>query len=266
MSRAAAHAWLVHRRAALALGALQRLAPTEPFLVVKSVALAARYGWDPAEMPIADVDVRMPREAYLRLRDRVRGTDLLRLDGWAYGFLVLELEGQLVDVESTFGAPFLTRLRVDDLMRRAVLAELPGAEPFLVPETTDHALVLTLNVFKDGLARPSLNAHRNAMRIVDEPDFDVDAFVRRARWSSLHTVASLVAHDLAPRSPRWREIQEALGLPSRALYMRLHEATRAAPDSMAARVLRRWAPDAPWRRLAATCSATVFVTARALAR
>lgn len=241
-------AWLGHHRAAAALAALQAFAPREPFVVVKGVALCARYGWDPADVPISDVDVRVTTRTWWRLRTRLLGREshVLRQDSPLYANLVLGLAGHLVDVEATCGPPFLTRLRVEGLLARAELAHLPGAEPFLVPCATDHALLLAINLFKDGLRAATEYARRNAVRLVAEPDFDVDEFAVRARRARMQTVARLVARELASESPGWRAVLQALGPDEHRLYSVLHARSHRAPEALSARMVRRLGSDS-WR-------------------
>lgn len=238
-------AWLGHHRAAAALAAFQALAPREPFLVVKGVALCARYGWDPADVPISDVDLRVTTRTWWRLRQRLRSAEggPLRQDSPLYANLVLELAGHLVDIEATLGPPFLTRLRVEGLLGRAELAQLPGAEPFLVPCATDHALLLAINLFKDGLRAATAYARRNAVRLVTEPDFDVGTFVARARRARMHTVALTVALELAGESSTWAAIARALGPSEHPLYSLLHARSHRAPQALPARVVRRLGSD-----------------------
>ena len=238
-------AWLGHHRAAAALAAFQEFAPREPFLVVKGVALCARYGWDPADVPISDVDLRVTTRTWWRLRTRLLGAEgaCLRQDSPLYANLVLELAGHLVDIEATVGAPFLTRLRVEGLLARAELATVPGAEPFLVPSTTDHALLLAINLFKDGLHTATAYARSNAVRLVTETDFDVGTFVTRARRACMHTAAATVASDLARESPTWAAVATALGRSEHPLYSSLHARTHRDPTAFPARIVRRLGSD-----------------------
>jgi len=225
-------------------------------VVVKGVALCARYGWDPADVPISDVDLRITTRSWWRLRAELLRSEheALVVDSPFYANLVLELAGHLVDVEATCGPPFLTGLRVEGLLRRAELASLPGAEPFLVPCTTDHALLLTINLFKDGLTSTSKTARTNALRIVEEVGFEREAYVARARATSMQTLAGTVARWLAPQSPEWTAIAEALGPVSRPLYDRVLASTLPRPASYAARLVRRLASDR-WRDRALALSA-----------
>lgn len=239
-------AWLSHHRAARALHTFQQLAPREPFLVVKGVALVARYGWDPAAVPISDVDVRVTPRTWWRLRAALRADPRLRVDSPLYANLVLELENYLVDIEATCGPPFLTRLKVQGLLRRAELAQVPGAEPFLVPDTTDHALLLAINLFKDGLDTASQTARDNTLRLVTEPGFDIDRFVERAGLARMRGIARAVAGSLAPRSPTWRAVASALGPAHGALYSYVHAASHRRPASWPARIVRRLGSDS-WR-------------------
>lgn len=254
-------AWLSHHRAARALAAFQALAPREPFVVVKGVALVARYGWDPATVPISDVDVRTTPLGWWRLRARFRDDPRLLVDSPLYANLVFELEHYLVDLEATCGPPFMTRLKVQGLLRRAELAQLDGVEPFLVPEATDHALLLAVNLFKDGLDDASTSARHNALRLVTEDGFDVDTFVQRATRARMQHIARLVACSLAPESERWRAIARAFGAP-RTLYDTLHRSTHRRPQSVAARVVRKLGSDS-WRdRAVAASLGAAFVLSR----
>lgn len=256
-------AWLSHHRAARALAAFQALAPREPFVVVKGVALCARYGWDPASVPISDIDLRITPRTWWRLRAQLRGDARLRVDAPLYGNLVLVLENYLVDLEATCGPPFLTRLSVQGLLRRAELARLPGVEPFLVPQTTDHALLLAINLFKDGLAPEHRTARANAIRLVDEPGFDAVTFVARASTSRMHEIAKAVADSLAPESPTWAALAGALGPSRSALYELAHTHSHRAPERWPARIVRRLGSDS-WRDRAISLSlgASIFSSGR----
>ena len=239
-------AWLSHHRAARALAAFQELAPREPFVVVKGVALCARYGWDPASVPISDVDLRITPRTWWRLRAQLRGDPRLRVDAPLYANLVLVLDNYLVDLEATCGPPFLTRLSVQGLLRRAELAQVPGAEPFLVPQTTDHALLLAINLFKDGLDPEARTARANAIRLVEEPDFDGDTFVGRATHARMHGIAKAAADSLAAESGRWAELAKALGPPRDGLYALAHGRSHARRSAWPARIVRRLGSDS-WR-------------------
>lgn len=228
-------------------------------MVVKGVALVARYGWDPATVPISDVDIRITPRTWWRLRARFRGDPRLLVDAPLYANLVFDLENYLVDLEATCGPPFLTQLSVQGLLRRAELAQIDGGEPFLVPQTTDHALLLAINLFKDGLERSNETARHNALRLVTENDFEVDDFVARAGAARMHHIVKAVARSLAPESERWRSIERALGSGS-SLYDRLHHRAHRTPQGLAARIVRRLGSDSWSDRVLSLSLGAAFVS------
>ena len=121
-----------------------------------------------------------------------------------------------VDIECTLGPPGLCAISVDDLMRRAERRVEPFGFAHLQPELHDHALVLVLNAFKDGLRvmpwaledsapdRPAWGLQRrNARRTRTRGRRRVRA-VARLRLARRDARCSRMAHESANASARAR--------------------------------------------------------------
>jgi hypothetical protein len=197
----------VFRAVATALGAA-----SIPVLPVKGLVTAHRLYEDAASRPIRDVDVR------LRRRDFAQATRIARACGWGVrpvallGQAVWRVEGMEVDVKCALGPPGLCATTVEDVMARAESRVDPLGVAHLEPECNDHALLLVLNVFKDGL-RSTPWAVEDLRRIGRHERFDAGTLVERARAGRVATALWILAGWLADEqgAPGWRAVKERIG-------------------------------------------------------
>ena len=183
-----------------------------PVLPVKGVLTAHLLYDDIALRPIRDVDVR------LRRCDFGRAVRLARTRGWHVKHVVLlgqvlwRIDGMEVDVKCALGPPGLCALSVDDVLRRAESRVEPFGFAHFECELNDHALMLVLNVFKDGL-RATPWAVEDLRRIVRHERFDAQTLVDRADAGRVASALWIVAHWLAETqgSPGWRAVSERIG-------------------------------------------------------
>jgi hypothetical protein len=219
-------------------------------LAVKGVVTSGWLYAEPGERPLTDLDVRVrPRDFGAVVR--ASAAEGWRLDRrlWSYRTLMLDVDGISVDVESRVGPPGVTPLSVDRLFARASR----DPQGFWVPEAHDHALLLTLNVFKDKISGAFPWALEDVARVVDTPGFDPRVYVGRVREAHLTAMAWVVADWMARERQHasWRTIRGLLGgdAPPRARYasrVRRLFAT-ADPFSLEVRLMTRVASDDPLR-------------------
>jgi Uncharacterised nucleotidyltransferase len=221
-----------------------------PVLPVKGVVTSRLLYADIAERPITDVDVRVrPGDlATVRRIASAAGWPCLRVaqtyHNLTYGFGVLSL-----DVEGSVGPPGLCALEVSAMLARAERREIAPGLRVLVPEVHDHAVLLTVNAFKDKIATAPPWALVDLERIVVHPDFRREEFVSRVRGARVTTIAWIVAGWLESvrGDPAWGAIRALLE--SRAAlrrgYARLLERRLAEghPDSLSVRLLTRAGAD-----------------------
>jgi len=219
-------------------------------LAVKGVITASWLYDDPGERPLTDVDIRV------RPRDLTVVVDAAAALGWrltrrlySYRTLSLDVDGVEVDVESRFGPLWVSPLPVDRLFERATRA--PGG--FWVPELHDHALLLTVNVFKDSMTLATPWAIEDATRVVNAAGFHPATYVERVREARVEGLAWVVADWFTRerRSEGWSAVRSLLGgdAPRRWAYAALMKRVLAAgqPHRLGARVITRAASDAYWR-------------------
>jgi hypothetical protein len=219
-------------------------------LAVKGIVTATWLYADPSERPLGDVDVRIRPadfgEAY-RVCQRA-GWDVSRRV-WTYRNLTLTVKGFPVDVESYVGPPGLAALAVTEMFDRATRD--PGG--FWVPEPHDHAVLLTVNVFKDKLTRAFPWSLDDAERVVRAKGIDVGMFVERLRQARVMALGWVVADWMVRerKSEGWGEVLariERTGRP-RPRFTRVVRdlVARDDPFSLPLRLLARMASDDPTR-------------------
>ena len=121
------------------------------------------------------------------------------------------------------------------------------------PELHDHVLLLCVNVFKDKLGAASAHAIADLERVAALPELDPLALADLARRSRASTLLWMVADWLARDrgSAPWARVRAEVRA-SRPVYARVAgHVMRAAPGSLAARILARAAADSAWRRAVA---------------
>jgi hypothetical protein len=180
-------------------------------LPVKGVVTGRLLYDDPADRPMEDIDVRIAPanlRAVLALA-RARAWRA-RVDSPRLHEAVIEVDGWEVDVECALGPPGLCAITVERAIERAQWI----AEPFghLEPELHDHALILVLNAFKDGLRLAPWSVE-DLRRIVRHGGFAARLLVERAREGAVLSVLWIVADWLAEhgRVPEWRVVRDLVG-------------------------------------------------------
>jgi hypothetical protein len=206
--------WLRHLAARSILRKLSSAfdAATIPFVLVKGIVTAHTLYDDPACRPVRDIDLR------IRRRDFGPAVRLGRAKGWHAKHVVLvgqvlwRIDGMEVDLKSAMGPPGICAVSIDDVIRRAQLHVNPFDFPHLEPELNDHALILVLNVFKDGL-RAVPWAIEDLRRIVRHERFLSAALVDRAATGRVTTALWIVADWLAKtqNAAEWRAIRDRIG-------------------------------------------------------
>jgi len=219
-------------------------------LAVKGVVTSRWLYESPDGRPLSDIDLRVrPRDfsAVADLAARERWSVIRRV--WTYRNLVLDVDGVAVDVECDLGPPGVSALSVEQAFARAT----HDPRGFWVPEIHDHALLLTLNVFKDKIDLAMPWALDDVARVVDAPSFDVRTFVARVREARTVGPAWVVADWMADvrNHTTWRRVRALLGgdAPARRRYTSLARRLFAESDSFSlpVRVLARAASDDPVR-------------------
>jgi hypothetical protein len=217
-------------------------------LAVKGVVTAGWLYADGSERPLGDVDIRIrPRDFGRAVRVAKRARWPFDRCVWTYRNLLVRVDGCSVDIECQVGAPFMCSVTIDAMFRRA------RRDPtgFWVPEPHDHAVLLTINVFKDKVAHAMPWAVEDLRRVVTKPEFDARLFVTRLGEAGVRGSAWIVADWLVARTadPNWRTIRDLLGgdAPPRAPYARLMKSIFASTPSrsIGVRVLTRLASDLP---------------------
>ncbi len=258
--------WAQHTVAAeiLRVVARQCAAAGIAFLPVKGVVTSHMLYEDVAERPISDVDVRIrPRDfhAFRRMATDA-GWDCLRV-ARTYRNLVYQFPSLSLDVEAQVGPPGLCALGVHDMLQRAGELHMAEGLRVAVPEIHDHAVLLTVNAFKDKIGTAAAPALEDLDRIVRRRDFRCEAFVDRAVESRTATIAWLVGSWMESRgSPEWSRLRGQLELraPIRRAYGRLFQSLTELghEGSLAMRLLARAGADAPLMRLQALASAAAW--------
>jgi hypothetical protein len=183
-----------------------------PVLPIKGVVTGRTLYDDVAARPVRDVDVRLRRGDFARAVAVARGRGWHKQHVALLGQVMWSVEGVDVDVKSELGPPGLCATPVAEVLARA--EERVGAFGFrhLEPEWNDHALMLVLNVFKDGLdAAPW--ALEDLRRIAKGPSFDADVLIARAGAGGVGTALWVVARWLVEThgADAWREVTRRMG-------------------------------------------------------
>jgi hypothetical protein len=182
-------------------------------LPVKGIVTAHLLYDDVAARPLLDIDLRIRRNDFhtaMGIARRLRWNP--QIASPVLWTAILKVEGFEVDVEATLGLPGLCALRVEDVLARASDHTDPFGFPHLQPSFEDHALILVLNAFKDGL-RPQPWAVEDLRRIVHHPRFDRSALVERAREGRVESALWIVSDWLAEQNGAvaWRAVRERIG-------------------------------------------------------
>lgn len=222
-------------------------------LPVKGIVSAFTLYGDCAERPLTDVDVRVVPS------DVGRVARLCRERGWriaqrmrSYANLVALVDGVSVDVESHVGPPGMCNLHVSDMIARARWSDALGFR-CRVPDFTDHAALLVVNVFKDKLVGAFEWSVRDLEHVATARDFDAATLAARLRESGASTLGRITADWMvrARGAARWGAVRDALGQPRPGYRRAFAWAVDRRPLGLASRILGRAAADSPRERVRA---------------
>jgi hypothetical protein len=219
-------------------------------LPVKGVVTARTLYADPAERPLADIDVRVrPRDVARLARVGERAGWAVHSRSWTYQNVVFAVRERHVDVEASVGPRAMCALSIDTMLSRSSEHVEPFGFSHRRPEVHDHALLMCFNVFKDKLAHAAPHAVEDVVRIARAPGFLPGRLAELAREARSAAVVAIVADWLAPRESRWREVSRALGDP-RPTFSRAYRGLveRGETTTMPMRLLMRTGSDSPLRR------------------
>jgi hypothetical protein len=182
-------------------------------LPVKGVLTSHLLYDDFASRTLGDIDIRIPRRHFdraIRLA-RAHGWSS-NIDGPVFWNATLKVDNCEVDIECTLGPPGFCALTVDDLLARAEPCVAPFGFDHLEPELNDHALILVINAFKDGL-RPQPWALEDLRRIALHPRFDREKLAARAQAGRVASALWIVATWLADEhgAGDWRAVRDRIG-------------------------------------------------------
>ena len=215
MDRQALHIWTMQQRALrvaeIAVTTLD--AARVRALPVKGVVLA-RQVYDPASRPISDIDLVIEPASFRRV------LGIARKAGWPLvwdtrllGSVNVVIEGFAVDVKSSLGPPGLSLVGADRVLARAAWSEQPLGFPHWQIEQHDHALLLAIDAFKDGLGTGKAWAREDLVRIAAMKGFSTSTLVERAASACLQTMLAIVAEWVLSSgvSRAWCSVRDELG-------------------------------------------------------
>jgi hypothetical protein len=218
-----------------------------------------------ADRPITDVDIRV------RARDLVRLQRVAAAAGWrclrvgrSYRNIAYDFGALSLDVETCVGPPGLCALEVSTMLDRSERREMAPGLYVSVPEIHDHAVLLTVNVFKDKLVKAFPWAIDDLERIALLPGFHRDRFLERVGQSRITTIAWIVAAwmESARSSAAWGAIRAAIESSGhvRRVYARLFQRQLATVDqgAMLLRLLARVGADSPFMQIEALTRAVMW--------
>jgi hypothetical protein len=262
----AATGWVQQAAAARILAEVATRCTAEgiPFLAVKGAVTSHTLYEDVAMRPISDVDIRIKPKDYDRFRRMAAkaGWPCLRVTR-SYRNLVYDFPALALDVECQVGPPGLCALRTEDMLVRARSLRLDSQTVVGIPETHDHAVHLTINVFKDKIATALPFAQEDLARIILQPDFRPEVFVQRCAAARCVTIAHLVASWMDSRGRvSWARLRALLEQRTeiRSGYERLFHwlMARADATSLAVRLVARIGSDSDRLRARAIVAAAAL--------
>jgi hypothetical protein len=184
-----------------------------PFLTVKGAVTSRLFYDDIAERPITDVDVRIRSTDFWRWREIAKNwTERCWSVVWTYRSRAYDFSPVSLDVETDVGPPGLCALTVDAMLSRAERYEITTGVRVLVPEIHDHAVILTVNAFKDRFVVGNPWSITDLERIVGSPSFRIGTFVDLAVRSRIATIAWIVASRLETQygNVQWAAIRSVI--------------------------------------------------------
>ena len=235
-------------------------------LPVKGIVTSRLLYADVSERPLTDVDVRIRPRDFRRFERaaKVAGYECTRV-ARSYRNLTYDFGTMGLDVEAGVGPPGLCALQVDAMIERSQRREIAPGVRVLIPEIHDHALLLTVNAFKDKIVTATPWALTDLERIVLLPEFRESAFIERVHESQISTLAWIVAWWMEShrRSGVWGAIRRGIEAqyPVRRAYARLvqRQLRRAEQAPLSLRVLARVAADSRRMQIEALLHAGALV-------
>jgi hypothetical protein len=263
-------AWVMRERRLATLRTVLDACAQEniPAIPVKGIVTSTLLYDDPNERPMFDIDVRVLPE------DHARVGVLVRKRGWrvratsrVYKTHTLVIDDVEVDIEAYIGPRFVCWLTTRELIARASESDELGFRA-LLPDFTDHVVLLIVNAFKDKLELARPWAIADLERAARHPSFDVDAIVRRIREARVPTIAWIVADWLVEKSgaKRWASLRAALEDARDPSYVRLFHAAMRTPGGLTARVVARASAERKRDRVRAVALATCWELEHRLAQ
>jgi hypothetical protein len=260
-------AWLLHESSLRILREVVTAcdAAAIPVMPVKGVVTSRVLYADVAERPITDIDVRIRARDFGRLRQLAASLrwPCLRV-ARTYLNLIYDFDPLSLDVEGTVGAPGLCALDVETMLGRSRRRAMAPNLWISVPEIHDHAIVLTVNAFKDKIVTAPRWAIDDLERIVLQPEFDSRIFADRVFEARIATIAWIVAGwmESARVSDAWgaiRRLIEARGR-LRRVYARWFIRGLASTEgaSLSFRLLARAGADSPLMQAGALACAAAW--------
>jgi putative nucleotidyltransferase-like protein len=236
-----------------------------PLLPVKGIVTSRLLYRDVAERPITDVDVRVRRRDLGKFQRvaAAAGWRCLRV-AWSYWNLTYDFGPLSLDVEACVGPPGLCALSVDAMLDRSERLEIAPGLRVSVPEIHDHAVLLTINAFKDKIVTAAPWAIADLERIVVQPCFRRDLFIERVSQSRITTIAWIIAAWLESvrGSSAWGAIRLAIesGGNVRRTYAKLFQRQLATvgPAPMLLRLLARAGADSSLMQIGALAGALAW--------
>lgn len=180
-------------------------------LPVKGVVTARLLYDDVSQRALRDIDVRVtPRDLRRVVHVASELGWTVRNDSPHLHEAVLGVDGWEIDVECSLGQPGLCAITIEEVISRA--EAVPHPFPHLEPELHDHALLLVLNAFKDGLRHTPWSLE-DLRRIARSTSFRPDLLAARAREGGVRTAVWIVADWLADRqgAAEWSVVRDTIG-------------------------------------------------------
>jgi hypothetical protein len=206
------------------------------------------------ERPLSDIDLLIrPRDFVPALRVARAASWPIVWDSKVLGSVNFIVDNMAVDVAVSLGPPGTSAMGVRELLERSERRVEPLGFPHSQIELHDHALLMSVDAFKDKLWVKEW-ASRDLQMIAEMPGFEPLRLVQLARTARLETMLSIVAYWMSEqmRSRPWTTIHDSI--PSgdvRSAYAKKYLALAAAPaDRHRWRLacLARTVSDAPARR------------------
>ncbi len=250
--------WARHQVAARALERAAELLQKLhcPVIPVKGVVLARWIYDDVSERPLRDVDLLVPRAAFIDVVRAVRNAGLrIEYETAELGEVLFMSEGIEVELHAEVGRRDLSNLSVDEVLSRSVVDSHTFSVPIQRIDDLDHLLLLAANVVKDYFVVYNPHQPEDLRRMLErtrERAAELVAVAERIGFmTGLRNVASWMAE--AQESLSFAGLVEQMPEPPRPLHsaaVRWHRTLRS-PSRTLGLALACWTNDDPAVRRAA---------------